>query len=97
MSVVNGRRVIGASLVLMLILLIPAVAQASVTSVAIYAPVNITAGSGSSLSVLAQDNGVPVAGTSVTLGVTGPGTVTPATAVTNGSGYASFTLNAQTV
>ncbi|HEY3274533.1 MAG TPA: VWA domain-containing protein [Methanocella sp.] len=97
MSVVNGRRVIGAFAVLILIWLIPAVAQASVTSVAIYAPVNITAGSSSPLSVLAQDNGVPVAGTSVTVGVIGPGTVTPVTAVTNGSGYASFTLNAQTV
>ena len=59
MSVVNGRRVIGASLVLIFIWLIPAVAQASVTSVAISAPVNITAGSSSPLCVLAQDNGVP--------------------------------------
>jgi hypothetical protein len=81
---------------LMLIWLFPAVAHAAVPTVAISAPDSITAGSDSPIYVLVQDGGVPRAGATVTASVTGPGSVTPATAVTNGSGYASFTLTAPT-
>ena len=86
MSIVTSKRVIGAFSVLLLIWLFPAVASAAVPT--IYAPGSVIAGSSTPFYVLA------VPGADVSVSITG--SATPATAVANGSGYASFTLNAPT-
>ncbi len=96
MSVVNSKRVIGIIILFTIIWLLPAVAQASSPSVTIIAPDSVAVGSSMPVYFLVQNGGIPVSGATVAVSTFGGISASPASIITNSTGFATATITAVT-